>query len=400
MFEGEKNYYFSAMKLFCIILLMIYFISNSEKSLHAISVEWFLLAVTMVASLGFELVNNEYSYIGKDTESFQLSEWISNKNNRPMLFFLCTEITFTLLLIISFRESNNGLYLIPFVILDAVILFHLSFVLSLLAFLGVFMNPNNYFIYGIYCLFIIIIYFQNFIMIEKYRKYLSDFEMEEYQLKDSIQSNDVVHKEQLAKSSLAFENKMLEEKTRLSQALHDKLGHSINGSVYQLEACKLLMDKDTEQSAGIIQGVIDNLRTSMDEIRVILRREKPDKRRMAYLQLLQLCEECKEKYNIQANFKIEGEDKEIPELIWEVILDNGIEAITNALKYAKCTELSIEIIILHKVIRCSIHDNGIGCDLLKESMGLQGMKSRVRKVNGYMDITCDTGFHINMIIPL
>ncbi len=56
----------------------------------------------------------------------------------------------------------------------------------------------------------------------------------------------------------------------------------------------------------------------MDEIRIILRREKPDKKRMAYLQLLQLCEECKEKYNILVEVKMEGENDHIPELFWDI----------------------------------------------------------------------------------
>lgn len=250
-----------------------------------------------------------------------------------------------------------------------------------------------------YCLFIIIIYYQNFVIIEKYRKYLSDYEAEEYQLKGSIESQDMIYKEQLKKSSLTFENELLEEKARLSQVLHDKLGHSINGSIYQLEACKVLMEKEFTQSKSIMQGVIDNLRTSMDEIRLILRTEKPNKKRMAYLQLIRLCSECKEKYGIQAEFNIDGEDNEIPEHIWEVILDNAIEAVTNALKYSKCTEITIEILLLHKVVRCSINDNGIGCPSLIEGMGIQGMKNRARRLNGYLDISSDKGFRINMIIP-
>lgn len=398
MNENEKKYFFSAMKLFCILMVIIYYISSSQESLHVISMEWFLLTATLSAALGYELVNGTGYYY--DSDDYNFRKWILLKGNKLKLFFLLIEILLTAVLILLFRESNNGLLLIPLAVLDTVILFRLNFSFSLLALTGIFIDLDHCFIYSIYCLFIIIIYFQNFIVIEKYKKYLEDFEKEEYQLKDSINTQDTIYKEQLEKSSLAFENKMLEEKARLSQALHDKLGHSINGSVYQLEACKILMEKDPVQSGKIVQGVIDNLRTSMDEIRIILRREKPDKKRMAYLQLVQLCEECREKYGIQAEFKMEGEDKQISELIWEAILDNAIEAVTNALKYSNCTKLSIEIIILHKVIRCSIKDNGIGCSLLKEGMGIQGMKNRARKVNGYIDITCDNGFHINMIIPL
>lgn len=391
---SEKRYYFATVKLCCIIILIIYFVSSSERSLHDMSVEWFLLAVVMAAVLGFELTNPEYLYIRKDA-SFLLSFC-----NLEKFIFLCAELILTLILLLFFEESNSGLFLFPMAVFDTVIFFRFPFAAGLFSFSGMLLQPDNVYLYMLYCLFLFIIYYQNYMVIEKYREYLKESEREEYQLKDSIHSQNTIYKEQMEKSRLAFENRMLEEKSRLSQALHDKLGHSINGSVYQLEACKVLMKKEPEQSLEMIQAVIDNLRSSMDEIRVILRREKPDKKQMAYLQLVKLCTECREKYGIQAEIKLLGEDKELPELIWEVILDNSIEAVTNALKYAQCTRLSIEISILNKVVRCCIHDNGEGCVLFMEGMGIQGMKNRARTVNGFIDFSGNNGFHINMIIPL
>ncbi len=401
MSDNAKRYYFPGIKLLCMIMLIIYYISSSEKSLQVISLEWFLLAAIMAALLCYELMNSEDAHtLYHIAKRKGFRNWIAIRNNQYKLIFLSTEIILTLVLIIFFRESNNGLILLPFIVLDTVVCFHLSFVVGLFAFFGVLLRPDHFFLYLGYCFFVMITYYQNFMIVEKYRSYLRDFEQQEYKLKDSIEIQDTVHKEELEKSSLAFENKMLEEKTRLSQALHDKLGHSINGSIYQLEACKVLMKEAPEESTKMMQAVIDNLRSSMDEIRSILRKEKPDKKRMAYLQLVQLCSDCKEKYGITAEVKMEGENKDIPEAVWDVILDNSVEAVTNALKYAQCTRILVEIILLHKVIRCSIEDNGTGCEAFKEGMGIQGMKNRIRKVNGIIDINSEVGFHINMIIPL
>lgn len=401
MSDNAKRYYFPVIKLLCMIMLIIYYVSNSEKSLQVISLEWFLLAATLAALLYYELANSEDTQTLENIPGWKgFKSFIAIRNNQYKLFFLGIEIILTLILLIFFRESNNGLILLPFIVLDTVVCFRLSLMVGLLALFGVFLRPDHFFLYLGYCFFVMVIYYQNFMIVEKYRRYLMAFEQQEYKLKDSIEINETVHKEELEKSSLAFENRMLEEKTRLSQALHDKLGHSINGSIYQLEACKVLMDKAPDESAKMLQGVIDNLRSSMDEIRSILRKEKPDKKRMAYLQLVQLCSDCKEKYGITAEVKVEGENKEIPEAVWDVILDNSVEAVTNALKYAQCTRIFIEINLLHKVIRCSIEDNGTGCEVFKEGMGIQGMKSRIRKVNGVIDINSEFGFRINMIIPL
>jgi signal transduction histidine kinase len=356
--------------------------------------ELFLLAVVLTASISYELVNDN------DESADHRIELFGRNLHIRKLFLLAAEVIITGCLSFYYRDNINGLFLLPLVFLDTLAFFHLSFIYSIFLLAGIFINYETFFIYILYSIFIIIIYLQNYILIEKYRKYIGDYEKEEYKLKDSLHSKDSLHKEELQRSILSFENKMLEEKARLSQALHDKLGHSINGSIYQLEASKVLMGKKPEESIKIVQGVIDNLRTSMDEIRLILRSEQPDKKRMALIQLIGLCEECKEKYGIQAEVKIDGEDKDIPENIWEIILDNTFEAVTNALKYAKCTRIMIEIAILHKFVRCSITDNGVGCKTIKEGMGIQGMMDRTRKVNGLIDINSDNGFRINMILPI
>lgn len=205
--------------------------------------------------------------------------------------------------------------------------------------------------------------------------------------------------EEVRKGLLMAENQLLEERAQLSQTLHDKLGHNINGSVYQLEAIKVLMEKDPAASKNMIQAVIDQLREGMNEIRAILRKERPEKYRLALLQLEKLCEECCQK-GVAAQLVTEGELSGIPEKYLEIILDNAYEAVSNSMKYAKCTKIEIKIHVMNQMIRCSISDNGIGCNEITDGMGISGMRHRIRKVNGIIDFESDTGFKINMLLPL
>lgn len=246
---------------------------------------------------------------------------------------------------------------------------------------------------------LIIFYIQDKLIIAGYKENMVMNIESESRLKSDMELSNNRHKTEMNKSSLHYENMMLEEKGRLSQALHDKLGHSINGSLYKLEAAKVLIDKKPEESKTILQEVIDNLRGSMDEIRGILRRERPDKKRMAMLSLQSLCEECEEQYGINAVLNIDALDEKVPENVWEVILDNTFEAVTNALKYANCKNIYIDIIVLNAVVRCTIKDDGKGASSFEEGMGLQGMKARVRKLKGFIDVESEGGFTINMILP-
>ncbi|MCQ2532823.1 MAG: histidine kinase [Saccharofermentans sp.] len=285
--------------------------------------------------------------------------------------------------------------------LDAVSGFAVTYYLACYLFLVfAYAKQLNIGVYFLIITFLFLLYLQNYKIIGWYKKIVGENIATESQLKSDMEHNNAAHRNEMRESRLRHDNELLEEKARISQALHDKLGHSINGSLYQLEAVKVLMSKKPEESEKILQEVIDNLRGSMDEIRVIIRNERPDKKRMALKSLQALCAECEEQYNIKANLEVQADDKEIPENIWDIILDNAFEAVTNALKYSGCTEISISITALGEVVRCVIKDNGKGAENYEESMGIQGMKQRVRNVKGYLDIESMGGFTINMILPI
>ena len=221
----------------------------------------------------------------------------------------------------------------------------------------------------------------------------------EQDLKKNIYLKDAESKAEIRKNMLLAENKLLEGRSKLAQTLHDKLGHNINGSIYQLEAVKVIMEKDPEKSKVMLQGVIDQMRGGMDEIRAILRKERPEKKEQSMLQLYKLCEDCNEK-GVAMELSTSGDISLISENYWEIILDNAFEAVTNAMKYSKCTRINVSIVVMNKMLRCSITDNGIGCGNLVDGMGISGMRSRVRAVGGTISFETESGFAVNMLLPM
>ncbi len=249
--------------------------------------------------------------------------------------------------------------------------------------------------YVMISLLICMIYIQHDCIVEVYRRQSKENTLNEQSLKHDIDRKE----HELKKGLLSAENQVLEERAQLSQTLHDKLGHNINGSVYQLEAVKLIMEKDPEKARGMVQAVIDQLRTGMDEIRAILRKKRPEKHLLAAAQLEKLCEDCRSK-GMDAELTINGELSAVPENYLEVILDNCFEAVSNSLKYSGCTKITIDIYVMNKVVRCSISDNGRGCSHVTDGMGISGMRRRVRQVNGIIEISSEMGFMVNMLLPL
>ena len=239
---------------------------------------------------------------------------------------------------------------------------------------------------------------QNYVIKDLIKRTKSDLETEQ-NLKKEMQNQEYSAKAELNKSMLNAQNKILEDRAELSQTLHDRLGHNINGSIYQLEGVKVLMDKDPDKAKNMVQAVIDQLRTGMDEIRAILRKERPEKRKIAMLHLYELCEDCNNK-GVEANLTTEGDASQVPDTLWEVILDNAYEAVSNSMKYAKCRHINIVIVVMNKMVRCSIEDDGIGCAKIEDGMGISGMRQRARSVNGMISFETEAGFKVTMLLPI
>ena len=246
--------------------------------------------------------------------------------------------------------------------------------------------------------FLAVIYAQHDFVVDAYRRRTKEDVMEEQRLKHNMSIRENEMQEEMKRNLVQAENHLLEEREDLYQTLHDKLGHNINGSVYQLEAVKVLMETEPEVCKSRIQAVIDQLRTGMDEIRSIIRKERPQKYKLAMMQLDNLCKDCREK-GIMANLITEGDMSEVPDHYLEVILDNAYEAVSNSLKYAKCTKIEIRIHVMNRMIRCSISDNGVGCTKMMDGMGIAGMRKRMREINGILDFETEAGFTINMLLP-
>lgn len=375
MREHLRENYFMAVRIGLLSLLEIYIIF-SQSILTGTSAKVFLfLALFVGVAAGKELVEKHMKIYFLVILALLLIMMISVIGNESLLLgvFLCYEI-------FSYMRAKLLWYFVPLITI---------FIPS-----GIDMYVQTMIV-----LLVGMIYMQHDFIVESYREQTKEDTVLEQHLKRNMYQREHEMQEEIRKSLLMAENQVLEERAQLSQTLHDKLGHNINGSVYQLEAVKILMEKEPETAKKMIQAVIEQLRGGMDEIRAILRKERPKKYKLAILQLEKLCEDCKNK-GVDMDLLIEGELAKVPEKYLEIILDNTYEAVSNSMKYAKCTKIEVKIHVLNQMIRCSISDNGSGCKKIVDGMGISGMRRRVREVNGILDFESEVGFTINILLPL
>lgn len=191
------------------------------------------------------------------------------------------------------------------------------------------------------------------------------------------------------------ESTALEERSRFSARIHDKLGHGISGSIILLEGVKLNLRKDPEKAEKSLETAIENLRGSVDSIRAALREERPGYSSASAAEIKEMLEKFSVNYQIKTSFLIEGETEKISPLIWSCIKDNLTEALTNTVKHSNAKEFTLKIRVCDKIIRADLSDNGTSDGVFSKGMGLCGIEDRTCIAGGKCLFQCGvTGFKI------
>ncbi len=194
---------------------------------------------------------------------------------------------------------------------------------------------------------------------------------------------------------------ILNERNKISQSIHDNIGHTLAGSIMQLEAQRVLLNiEEIEKAKGINEKVIEVLKEGMEKIRETLKLVKPKREEIGINNLKLIIKEAELKNKVNISLSSYGDLEKINYIQWSNIIPTVKESITNSIKYSKCSRINIEISVLNKIIRLNIKDNGIGSKEIKKGMGLLGIEERAVDLKGQALFYGDQGFSVVMLIPI
>ncbi|WP_410767981.1 sensor histidine kinase [Fontibacillus sp. BL9] len=192
----------------------------------------------------------------------------------------------------------------------------------------------------------------------------------------------------------------LEERNRLSQELHDGVGHSMTGALIQMEAAKVMLRSDLEAAEALLQNAIGISKEAIEQIRLTLKNMKPPVQQLGIHRLKAGVEAFGSKSGLRTTVIHDGEMERITPLQWKIIQDNVTEALTNTAKYASANAVHVEVRVLGKLIKAVVSDNGRGQPKIVKGLGLLGMEERTAAVNGTIIADGTRGFSVTTLMPL
>ncbi|EIT87086.1 signal transduction histidine kinase [Fictibacillus macauensis ZFHKF-1] len=191
----------------------------------------------------------------------------------------------------------------------------------------------------------------------------------------------------------------LEERNRISQGIHDHIGHSMTGALIQMEAAKTLMMVDQHKAKELLDNAITISKEGIEDIRLTLKNMKPPIEQLGVQRLKQKLDAFTRNTHIKTSFVFSGNLDVISALQWKVISENVTEALTNALKYGNVTEIAVSITVYNKLIKVVVKDNGVGATKLIKGLGIVGMEERAALLHGTVIIDGSDGFSVTLLLP-
>lgn len=187
----------------------------------------------------------------------------------------------------------------------------------------------------------------------------------------------------------------VEERNRIARDIHDNLGHSMTALIMQLQMAEHYLMTDSPKSQELIADSVKAAKDNLSGIREVVETLRGTGQYASTADALQgLAKKFSESTGTAIDLKIEGtmpDDQKKFNAIYHILQ----EAMTNAVRHGKASEILAEINYFDDVVQFIIRDNGIGADNITEGYGMRGIRERVKELNGDVEFKSENGFIVS-----
>ncbi len=219
-----------------------------------------------------------------------------------------------------------------------------------------------------------------------------------------------VHREAAEALRLQHERQitLMRERSRMAHELHDTLAGGLTAIVLQLMVAEDLLDTAPQEARPRILRACDIARESLAETRRTVQALRPHALQGADLPsaLFQLAEQTTADSGIPVQCERHGTPVFLLPEVESHLYRIAQEALTNALKYAQASQITLYLIFAPGQVQLHIHDDGVGFDPQAPAQGggfgITSMRERAREIGGECHLTCTPGqgTRIEVSVPL
>ncbi|MGC2399727.1 MAG: sensor histidine kinase [Acidobacteriaceae bacterium] len=185
-----------------------------------------------------------------------------------------------------------------------------------------------------------------------------------------------------------------EERKTISRELHDEVGQILTGLRMELGT---LSPNDTEegfrQRLNSVKRLAEEALRAVRNLSLLVRPSMLDDLGLEPALRWQI-KEFSRRSGITVALAIEGPLDSLPEALRLCLYRAIQEALTNCVKHADASRVTVTVRYVDERVSASVHDNGKGFDRLRlqtHGLGLVGMSERVRALHGMISVASEPG---------
>lgn len=195
---------------------------------------------------------------------------------------------------------------------------------------------------------------------------------------------------------------LAKERSRISQELHDSIGHSLMAVLMNVRYLKAIQTKSQEEKdrqideiEELLKECVSNLRSSVCSLREL------DETIDLQKEIGRIIDKFDQLGLVKINLSYDDEVNAFTGRVKSVLFKTIREGITNSIRHGGATFVQISIRRLEKQVELIVKDNGSGCADIRKSFGLNGIVERVRETGGEVWFLSakNKGFTIKALLP-
>lgn len=189
----------------------------------------------------------------------------------------------------------------------------------------------------------------------------------------------------------------LTERQRISEILHDHLGHELTAAHLSLKAHRALLGmKQMEQADRSLSMAEERLEQALEQLKISVKRLEPkDEFGLSCL------EEMLNRFSYTVDFRHTGDVLKLKPYIWQLLYMCVKEALTNIIKHAKPMKVTVDLEVTDYIVRLNIVNDGVKVGgQAQPGNGLRYMRKRLEAINGSLSIHQGNDFSLIIIIPI
>lgn len=211
---------------------------------------------------------------------------------------------------------------------------------------------------------------------------------------EANQKTQQLNRELLATQHLLSESSKNNERSRIARDLHDLLGHHLTALTINLQVAGHLTHGEAkekiDQCHALSKLLLSDVREAVSQLRSM-----PT---VNIAELLEIAVRGIPRLSISLEVDEELQLDDVASA--EVLLRTVQEAITNTLKHSHANSAAIKVCVENNQVVLHYTDSGSGCVEIRPGNGLAGMRERVERLGGQLEVRGTPAVSLRLSIPL